>query len=244
MAAFGAAHRRRLREVWRGAGWPCHDPIELDLLAAGLLERRWDDAGRETLHVTDAGLEALSTARQRAQASLGAHEALVARVAREMQRAGRLVWCGLPLRAPLTGEDGRSQWVTAIPDVFSIRLTSVEDYVEPIVHEVKVSRADLLADLKRPRKALAYQALSSQCWYALAGGIAQPEEIPPCFGVLQLDQGRLEVVRPAQRRAMRLPFGVWMALAAATALEDAEGDGQLALTDAPETARPGWVAGP
>ena len=32
-----AAHRRRLREMWRSAGWPCHDPIELDLLASGLL---------------------------------------------------------------------------------------------------------------------------------------------------------------------------------------------------------------
>ena len=30
-------HRRRLREVWRSAGWPCHDLIEVDLLAAGLL---------------------------------------------------------------------------------------------------------------------------------------------------------------------------------------------------------------
>jgi ABC-type sulfate/molybdate transport systems ATPase subunit len=36
----------------------------------------------------------------------------------------------------------------AKPDVFSIRNTSVEAYAEPLVHEVKVRRADLLADLR------------------------------------------------------------------------------------------------
>ena len=45
MSALTAAHRRRLREVWRSAGWPCHDLIEIDLLATGLLEL--DAAGPE-----------------------------------------------------------------------------------------------------------------------------------------------------------------------------------------------------
>jgi len=31
---LSAAQRRRLREVWRSAGWPCHDAVELELLAA------------------------------------------------------------------------------------------------------------------------------------------------------------------------------------------------------------------
>ena len=55
-ATLGAVHRRRLREVWRSAGWPCQDLVEVELLAAGWLERLRDDAGRETLRVTDAGL--------------------------------------------------------------------------------------------------------------------------------------------------------------------------------------------
>ena len=29
-------HARRLRELYRSAGWPCLDPIEVDLLAGGL----------------------------------------------------------------------------------------------------------------------------------------------------------------------------------------------------------------
>src|SRR5687767_10324977 len=36
---LGAVHARRLREVWRSAGWPCQDLVEVELLAAGLLER-------------------------------------------------------------------------------------------------------------------------------------------------------------------------------------------------------------
>ena len=49
MAADGAAaRRRRLRELWRSAGWPCHDALELELLAAGCLSRHWDAEGRET----------------------------------------------------------------------------------------------------------------------------------------------------------------------------------------------------
>lgn len=78
---------RRLRELWRSAGWPCRDALELDLLAAGLLERHWDSEGRETLRLTDAGLQVLAASRRRAQAALTAHEALVAAVARQMQPA-------------------------------------------------------------------------------------------------------------------------------------------------------------
>jgi hypothetical protein len=62
----------------------------------------------------------------------------------------------------------------AMPDVFSIRHTTVEDFVEPIVHEVKVRRADLLADLRHEGKRAAYQGLASQCWYVLPPASAPP----------------------------------------------------------------------
>lgn len=263
LARLGTAHRRRLREMWRSAGWPCHDPIELDLLAAGLLQRRWDAADRETLRVTDAGLQWLATARQRHQAAYTDHEALVARVAREMQRAGRIAWRGLSLRAPLPaaamapvaapgGEtvpagpptagalDGLdvahppaarapTAWAMAMPDVYSIRHTTVEDYVEPIAHEIKVRRADLLSDLRRPEKAAAYLAVASQCWYVLREGIAEPDEVPPAYGVMFASAGGLAVARAAPRRALRLPLAVWMALAKAhpEPHDEAEGTGWL-----------------
>ena len=232
---LGASHGRRLREVWRSAGWPCRDGLELDLLAAGLLARRFDDQGRETVFVTEAGLQALAATRRRHQAARTDHEDLVARVAREMQRAGRIAWRGLALRAPLATEDGGTRWAMAMPDVFSIRHTTVEDHVEPVVHEIKVRRADLLADLRRADKGAAYLALASQCWYVLKRGIADAGELPLAYGVMLADEQGLEVVRPAPRRAARVPFAVWVALARANA-EPAPDDGQTLLGAPPADA--------
>lgn len=224
---IGPVHRRRLRAVWRSAGWPCQDAVEIELLAAGLLERRRDAGGRETLRVSDAGVGMLAATLQGNRAARGAHEALVARVARDMQRAGRLVWCGLALRARLGAGDAAT-WATAMPDVFSIRHTTVEDYVEPVVHEIKVRRADLLSDLRRVDKGAAYRQLSSQCWYVLRSGIGEAGEIPEAFGVMIAGEAALEIARPAPRRAYRLPFAVWMALArAATEPFDDEAQGWL-----------------
>ena len=221
----GRAHMRRLREVWRSAGWPFQDLVEAELLAAGLLERLRDAEGRETVRVTDAGVRALAETLQRNRGAFEAHEALVGRVAREMQRAGRIVWRGLRLRAPVPAEDGATRWAMAMPDVFSIRSTTVDDYVEPVVHEIKVSRGDLLAELRKPDKHAAYLGLASQCWFVYPAGLARADEIPPAFGVIEAAaDGSLERVRPAPSRPMRLPTAAWVALARATALPPDEDD--------------------
>jgi hypothetical protein len=158
----------------------------------------------------------------------------VERVAREMGRAGRIAWRGLSLRARIaTQEESKPlAWCMAMPDVFSIRNTSVPDYVEPIVHEIKVRRADLLGDLKQPYKRAAYLDLG-ECWYVLgcdAKGrcIAAPDEVPAECGVMVVEKGQLVVARAAPRHSRTsLPFGVWMALAKATPVagldEDAQG---------------------
>ena len=212
--ALSALHRRRLREIWRSAGWPCQDLIEIELLAAGLLQRQ-RDGGRESLRVTDAGIAVLAATLQKHRAARDAHEALVARVAREMQRAGRVVWRGLALRAKV-GEGDDAAWAMAMPDVYSIRHTTVEDYVEPVAHEIKVHRADLLSDLRRPEKGQAYLHNSSQCWYVLREGIGEADDIPAAFGVMVARDSALEVLRPAPKRPLKLPFAVWMVLARAT----------------------------
>ena len=155
---LGRAHARRLREVYRSAGWPCQDVLEIELLAAGLLDRVLSPSGHETLRVTQSGLQLLADTLAGNRARLSAHEALVERVALEMGRAGRVAWRGLTLRAqvPAGDESAPAQWCMARPDVFSIRNTSVAEYVEPVVHEVKVRRSDLLADLRQSSKREAY----------------------------------------------------------------------------------------
>jgi len=221
--ALGRLHARRLREVYRSAGWPCCDAIEVDLLAAGLLERIRSAHGHETLRVTDAGIAHIATSLVVNRAVMSRHEALVERVAREMTRAGRIAWRGLTLRAqlPPAAEGDKLRWCIARPDVFSIRNTSVEAYAQPVVHEVKVNRADLLSDLRKPDKRAAYLDLGGECWYVLgcdARGrpIGEPDEIPAECGVMVAQGDRLIVARSAVHRALpRLPFAIWMALAKA-----------------------------
>jgi len=228
---LGRNHARRLREVYRSAGWPSQDGIELELLAAGLLERVRSPQGHEQLRLTEAGIARAALQRATHRAALSQHEALVQRVAQDAQRSGRIAWCGLSLRAQVPEPAGEARWCVARPDVFSIRNTTVAEYVEPIVHEIKVRRADLLADLRLPAKRAAYLDLG-ECWYVLgqdARGrdIGTPDEVPPECGVLLARGEHLECARPALRRERRsLPFSVWMALAKAAPVRALEPDVQ------------------
>ena len=243
-------HLTRLMSIWRSAGWPCRDAVELDLVAAGWAVIVEDASGHQTIRLTDSGIRLLATARQRNQRALGAHDQLAGRVCAQLMNAGRIVWRELSLRAriqavpnasagktarttddPLWLDDQadaasqqehhheKATWRMARPDVFSVRRTSVEDYLQPMVHEVKVSRADLLSDLRHAAKRESYQWLSSETYYVLPAGVAELNEIPEAFGVWFLrgpvDTGTLELVRPARHTACRLPFSVWIALAKA-----------------------------
>jgi len=209
-------HLTRLREVYRSSGWPCRDPLEVDLIVGGLVQAARDDQGRETLHLTSAGLQALADAHASNRANRSAHDELVMQVAQRMQQEGRIAWTQLPLRAQVDGA-----WTQAIPDVFSIRHTTVEAYLEPVVHEIKVSRADLLGDLKRPEKRAAYLAMASQVYYVLglnAKGqpIAEADEVPAECGVMVATSSGLEIVRVAPKQPFTgLRFDAWMALAKA-----------------------------
>lgn len=220
-----ARHLSRLRRIYRSAGWPCHDTLEIELLAAGLLEQLRDDAGRETLRPTSAGIAAMAQAVQRHRNGRSAHERLVEEVALALHQQGRLVWTGLPLRAKV-----EEAWVQAIPDVFSMRNTTREAALEPVVHEIKVSRADLLADLKRPAKRAAYLGMARQVYYVLGctakgATIAEPEEIPPECGVMIAAKSGLSVVRAAPAQPFEaLRFDVWMALAKAAPWRPVDGE--------------------
>jgi len=270
---IGRAHARRLRDVYRSAGWPCQDLIEVELLAAGLLQQVHDLQGRTSMRVTPPGLALMATTLARNRAALSAHQALEDQVARSMQRAGRIVWRGLALRAQVpcgppalpaapsaalaamlaagsgfegieqamedTDAPAPSRWCIAKPDVFSIRNTSVEAYLAPVVHEIKVRRSDLLSDLRNPAKRAAYLDVSSECWYVLGRDgkgrpIGEPDEIPATCGVMlaegPAESPRLVVARPAPRRARVLPFGIWLALAKATPLRVLNDDDQQLLS--------------
>lgn len=252
-------HQQRLRQMFRSAGWPVLDVVEADLLAAGLLALVDEPGAPPRLRVTEAGIAAISAAGQRNRHARSAHEALVLHVAHTLMQGGRIAWCGLSLRValqPLAPSEAESnphlagtqiapdaidkeanppRWVLACPDVFSVRHTSVEAYLEPVVHEIKVSRADLLADVARPDKRAAYLQMGGACWYVLGADargrpIGSADDVPPECGAMAHGVQGLQVLRPAPRRAVpRLPFAVWMALARATPVARPEDEPQLPL---------------
>lgn len=218
-------HLRRLRKLYRSAGWPSLDAIEIDLLAAGMIERVLPAGRPEYLRLTDAGIQALAVNREQNQSALDAHEALVQQVAQYLIDQGRIVYVGLGLLS----KPG-AQWQHPRPDVFSIRRTSQEAYLEPMIHEIKVKRADLLADLRKPEKHQAYLAAAGCCSYVLAEGIGTADDVPATCGVMMAGGDGLTALRPAPAAAdFRLGFPTWMTLAKATPfrLEREGGTAQL-----------------
>ena len=206
--ALPRTHGRRLRQCYRSAGWPCLDTIEIDLLNAGLLERLRDHNGEERIRVTETGLRALGVGLQQNRKAFDAHETLVQRMAHNLASAGRMVYRGLMLRGRV--DPG---WQMCRPDVYSIRNTTLAAYASPVIHEIKVRRADLLSDLKNPNKRAAYCALSSSFFYVMPEGMADVDEIPEDCGVLYAGPSGFRIGRNSPLRAVELSIAEWMALA-------------------------------
>ncbi|MDD0811052.1 hypothetical protein PSQ20_11925 [Curvibacter sp. RS43] len=276
-------HRTRLMGIWRSAGWPCKDGLEIDLLAAGLVQLHTSAEGHETLKLTDAGIQELAEARQRSQRALSAHDRLAQRFAEQLLGSGRIVWRELALRAaleapsqapeatsaaptevlasssapaaeeaaplarlwsdqelPLAPAPAPHTWRMARPDLFSVRNTSVARYLQPMVHEIKFSRADLLSDLRHAAKREAYEWLCEACYYVFPAGVAKANEIPEHLGIWLLhgpvESGEFELLRPARHQPCTLPFAVWMALSKASPVRSEAERSQARLGDGGEDA--------
>ena len=280
MPTLTRTHRSRLMQIWRSAGWPCKDGIEIDLLAAQLLVLQVNSDGLETVRLTDAGIQMLADARQRGLRALSAHDRLAQKFAEHLMACGRIVWRELSLRASVEGASAAHPpgdaaalwdassvapeapadaapasaaakvWRMARPDLFSVRNTSVQGYLQPMVHEVKASRADLLSDLRHSAKRQAYQWLCEECYYVFPAGMAAADEIPEQFGVWMFhgalddatntgqNAGHFELLRPARHARCELPFAVWMALCKASPLSNQSEPAQARLGDTPPAESP------
>ena len=118
-------------------------------------------------------------------------------------------------------------WGLSRPDVFSVRHVTANARLHPTVHEIKVTRADLLGDLKLESKRRGYQSYSQSFYYVIAQGIAEPAEIPPDCGVIVAAPDELVLARPAPQRPATLTTAHWIALARARAEFGDDDDPQL-----------------
>src|SRR5687768_2010996 len=92
-------HLSRLMQIWRSAGWPAQDAVELDLLGANLIAMSIAKTGHQTLRLTDAGITELAAARERDRRIRSKHDRLAQRVGQHLIASGRIVWRELSLRA-------------------------------------------------------------------------------------------------------------------------------------------------
>jgi hypothetical protein len=180
----------------------------------------------EVVRVTEAGLAALAVHLERNRRAYDDHEALVDAVVRLLGGAGRLVYRNLALRAPVDGT-----WRSCRADVYSLRPSTVAAYTCPAIHEVKARRADLLADLARPEKRAAYQALSSEFYYVFPEGLAALDEVPADCGVILVGPQGVRPGRPSPKRAVQPSLSDWLSIARRAAEPSAQEPAQLSLDD-------------
>lgn len=207
------AYRRqllaRLRQYYSGrvrptAQWGMRDGLDIDLLHLG-----WLQLDERNYHrLTEAGVAALGEARQENKRRQNGHDSLAERLARHLRDSGRLVWLNKELKAE---HDGERRPVR--PDVYSLRATLNPAQICPMVHEIKVSRADFLADVGKAEKRAGYRSLADYVHYVAPEGLLDPGEIPEGCGLLvERADGSFWQQKRARKSPTTLPASVWMAL--------------------------------
>jgi hypothetical protein len=76
-----------------------------------------------------------------------------------------------------------------------------------VLVECKVSRADFLADREKLVRQKPELGVGCERFYLTPAGLIQPEELPPGWGLLELRNGKIEVLRRSAR-THRSPTGL------------------------------------
>lgn len=102
---------------------------------------------------------------------------------------------------------GKGEWVCwhevfAI-DTFAMRFWGGSSGQIRVGYEVKVSRGDFLAEIRRPEKRKLAMDVTHEFYFAVPPGLVAVEEVPADCGVVEVANGRSRVVRKAPRRVPR-----------------------------------------
>lgn len=206
-------HYSRLRFYWQGRSQGAHgqmDAIDLDLAAAELIVRKETQVGGIPYYaVTLTGEKELAAEKGREIERRKPHHDLAARLAAWLREQGRVTWENIELRVP--GVDGARQAIR--PDVFSLVATYNEKRLNPCVHEVKISRADFLADVARTEKRTGYSKIAEVVYYAAPQGMINVGEVPAECGLLvEVSTGQFEVLKRPKKRKVELTVHNFMNL--------------------------------
>ena len=195
-------HYALLRKYWH-AGHSglssAGSPVALDLTANGMLEVK-NSGGSLNLRITEAGIQELQLELERERSRRKPHHEFASRLAEWLRGQGRVTWENIEL---MVTAEGRRQAIR--PDVFSVAATYDAKKINPCVHEVKVNRADFLADVANPAKRGGYAEVAEVVYYAVPNGMVEAHEIPAECGLLvEREVGRFEVMKRAKKRRVDL----------------------------------------
>ncbi|CAG9183787.1 hypothetical protein [Cupriavidus pampae] len=205
-------HFKRLRHFFqcRSYGSAAHgDSIDLALVGHGYIARIESLLGSTNFKITPAGEQALAVELSREIQRRSPHHDLASRLANWRRRSGRVTWENIELVVNLPA-GGRA---VVRPDVFSLVSTYDEKRIYPCVDEVKVSRADFLADVAKPEKRAGYAAVSDALYYVAPAGLIQPAEVPEgCGLIVEHAADQFEILRRAKRKRVALSVHTFMNL--------------------------------
>lgn len=214
MPHLSRAHGTRLRKLW-SYGRPVHvgelGGIDLDLMAHGLVASVDDKRGASAvLVVTKLGFIHLNETRQAQIASQRPHHELGGRLAQHLRSKGLHTWENVEFSNPDWTQPRR--WAVVRPDVFACLPVLTARNSSTAIYEVKVNRADFLADLAKPEKREAYAELAEAVYYCCPDGMINKGEVPDGFGLLcEVAEGQF-TLRKKARRAKAFKLAVNTAL--------------------------------
>ncbi|AOI94096.1 hypothetical protein WS58_16390 [Burkholderia pseudomultivorans] len=204
VATLSRQHYKRLRFYWQGradGGAGKTDGIDLDLAAIGLVERFERLGVGICFRITHAGVQELAAEKAREVERRRPHHTLAGRLAQWRRDQGRVTWENIELSVD-RGLGGKQ---TIRPDVFSLAVTYDERRINPCVDEVKVSRADFLADVARPDKRSGYAKVAEVVYYVAPAGLIDPSEVPSGCGLLvEIALGKFAVVKRPKKHNVAL----------------------------------------
>lgn len=197
------SHAARLRTLW-SLGRPMHvgdlGGIDLDLVVHGFAEPVAKGYGSgAVLSVTKRGISHLNEVRQALIAAQRPHHELGHRLARHLQAKGLHTWENVEFSNPDWSQP--RSWGVVRPDVFACLPVLKAETAAPAIYEVKVSRADFLADLTRPEKRGAYSQLAEAVYFCCPDGLLSKAEVPDGYGlVVEVSQDNFVLKKKARRQ--------------------------------------------
>ncbi|MYM92367.1 hypothetical protein [Duganella vulcania] len=206
-------HFTRLRHYWRGAKGGAGsrtDLIDLDLAARGYIERTHDDGAVVRFRISQLGEVVLAEEHERQVERCRPHHELAGRLAFALRSQSRVTWENIQILADADADGAR---YCMRPDLFSVVATCDMGRLAPQVHEVKVSRADFLADVRDASKRKCYFMVAERVYYVAEAGMILPAEVPEeCGLIVETTGGQFEMQKQPKKRKVTLSPAILMNL--------------------------------